>query len=110
MSPTAVGTVAAVGRLVYPALKSGGYGDRFTVSLIASSGAIAVVIPPSIAMILYSMSAQQSAVDLFTAGIVPSLPVGLVDAIYLGDYSPPPARKGGPPPPRAQMPTATPEA
>ena len=41
MSHTAVGTVAAVGRLVYPALRAGGYDDRFTVSLIASSGAIA---------------------------------------------------------------------
>jgi C4-dicarboxylate transporter DctM subunit len=87
MSHTSVGTVAAVGRLVYPALRDGGYGDRFTVSLIASSGAIAVVIPPSIAMILYSMSAQQSAVDLFTAGILPSLLIGLVDAIYVVVYS-----------------------
>ena len=87
MSHTAVGTVAAVGRLVYPALKSGGYGDRFTVSLIASSGAIAVVIPPSIAMILYSMSAQQSAITLFTAGILPSVLIGLVDAAYVILYS-----------------------
>jgi C4-dicarboxylate transporter, DctM subunit len=87
MSHTAVGTVAAVGRLVYPALTSGGYGERFTVSLIASSGAIAVVIPPSIAMILYSMSAQQSAIALFTAGILPSLLIGLVDAIYVIVYS-----------------------
>jgi len=87
MSHTAVGTVAAVGRLVYPALKSGGYGDRFTVSLIASSGAIAVVIPPSISMILYGMSAQQSAVALFTAGILPSLLIGLVDAAYVVLYS-----------------------
>src|ERR1700676_4549236 len=87
MSHTAVGTVAAVGRLVYPALRSGGYSDRFTVSLIASSGAIAVVIPPSISMILYSMSAQQSAVALFTAGIVPSLLIGLVDALYVIAYS-----------------------
>ncbi len=87
MSHTSVGTVAAVGRLVYPALRDGGYSDRFTVSLIASSGAIAVVIPPSIAMILYSMSAQQSAVALFTAGILPSLLIGLVDAIYVVVYS-----------------------
>jgi C4-dicarboxylate transporter DctM subunit len=87
MSHTSVGTVAAVGRLVYPALRDGGYGDRFTVSLIASSGAIAVVIPPSIAMILYSMSAQQSAVDLFTAGILPSLLIGFVDAAYVFFYS-----------------------
>jgi C4-dicarboxylate transporter, DctM subunit len=87
MSHTSVGTVAAVGRLVYPALRAGGYNDRFTVSLIASSGAIAVVIPPSIAMILYSMSAQQSAVALFTAGILPSLLIGLVDAVYVIFYS-----------------------
>ena len=87
MSHTAVGTVAAVGRLVYPALRGGGYGDRFTVSLIASSGAIAVVIPPSIAMILYGMSAQQSAVALFTAGVLPSLLIGLVDSIYVVFYS-----------------------
>jgi C4-dicarboxylate transporter DctM subunit len=87
MSHTAVGTVAAVGRLVYPALKSGGYGDRFTVSLIASSGAIAVVIPPSISMILYAMAAQQSAIALFTAGILPSLLIGLVDAVYVMVYS-----------------------
>jgi C4-dicarboxylate transporter DctM subunit len=87
MSHTAVGTVAAVGRLVYPALRNGGYSDRFTVSLIASSGAVAVVIPPSIAMILYSMSAQQSAIALFTAGIVPSLLLGLVDSIYVVFYS-----------------------
>jgi C4-dicarboxylate transporter DctM subunit len=87
MSHTAVGTVAAVGRLVYPALRAGGYDDRFTVSLIASSGAIAVVIPPSIAMILYSMSAQQSAIALFTAGIIPSLLIGLVDVVYVVIYS-----------------------
>ena len=87
MSHTAVGTVAAVGRLVYPALRSGGYNDRFTVGLIASSGAIAVVIPPSISMILYAMSAQQSAIALFTAGILPSLLIGLVDAIYVVIYS-----------------------
>jgi C4-dicarboxylate transporter, DctM subunit len=87
MSHTAVGTVAAVGRLVFPALKNGGYGDRFAVSLITSSGAIAVVIPPSISMILYSMSAQQSAIALFTAGILPSVLIGLVDAIYVVLYS-----------------------
>jgi C4-dicarboxylate transporter DctM subunit len=87
MSHTAVGTIAAVGRLMFPALKSGGYSDRFAVSLIASSGAIAVVIPPSISMILYSMSAQQSAVALFAAGAVPSLLIGFVDAIYVVLYS-----------------------
>src|ERR1700741_2710073 len=59
MSHTAVGTVVAMGRMIYPSLQEGGYNDRFAVGLIASSGAIAVVIPPSIAMILYAVSAEQ---------------------------------------------------
>jgi C4-dicarboxylate transporter, DctM subunit len=87
MSHTAVGTVVAMGRMLYPALREGGYNDRFTVGLIASSGAIAVVIPPSIAMILYAVSAEQSAVRLFTAGILPSLLIGFIDAAYVMAYA-----------------------
>jgi C4-dicarboxylate transporter DctM subunit len=87
MAHTAVGTVVAVGRMMYPTLKDNGYNERFAVGLIASSGAIAVVIPPSIAMILYSVSAQQSAVALFTAGILPSLLIGFVDAFYVMGYA-----------------------
>jgi C4-dicarboxylate transporter DctM subunit len=87
MAHTAVGTVVAVGRMIYPSLRDNGYNERFSVGLIASSGAIAVVIPPSIAMILYSVSAQQSAVALFTAGILPSLLIGFVDAVYVIIYA-----------------------
>jgi C4-dicarboxylate transporter DctM subunit len=87
MSHTAVGTVVAMGRMIYPALKEGGYNDRFAVGLIASSGAIAVVIPPSIAMILYAVSAEQSAVLLFTAGILPSILIGVIDAAYVMIYA-----------------------
>ncbi|HWL31250.1 MAG TPA: TRAP transporter large permease [Xanthobacteraceae bacterium] len=87
MSHTAVGTVVAIGRMIYPSLRSSGYGERFATGLVASSGAIAVVIPPSIAMILYSVSAQQSAVALFTAGILPSIMIGVVDALYVMIYA-----------------------
>ena len=87
MSHTAVGTVVAMGRMIYPSLKDAGYNDRFAVGLIASSGAIAVIIPPSIAMILYSVSAEQSAVLLFTAGILPSLLIGVIDAIFVMGYA-----------------------
>src|ERR1700741_2458534 len=87
MAHPAVGTVIAVGRMIYPSLRENGYNERFSVGLIASSGAIAVVIPPSIAMILYSVSAQQSAIALFTAGILPSLLIGLVDALYVMLYA-----------------------
>jgi C4-dicarboxylate transporter DctM subunit len=87
MSHTAVGTVVAMGRMIYPSLKEAGYNERFAVGLIASSGAIAVVIPPSIAMILYAVSAEQSAVQLFTAGILPSILIGLIDAGFVMTYA-----------------------
>src|ERR1700752_1239987 len=87
MSHTAVGTVVAMGRMIYPSLKEAGYDDRFSVGLIASSGAIAVAIPPSIAMILYAVSAEQSAVQLFTAGILPSILIGLIDAAFVMSYA-----------------------
>jgi C4-dicarboxylate transporter DctM subunit len=87
MSHTAVGTVVAMGRMIYPSLKEAGYNERFAVGLIASSGAIAVVIPPSIAMILYAVSAEQSAVQLFTAGILPSILIGLIDAAFVMTYA-----------------------
>src|SRR5579872_3551244 len=87
MSHTAVGTVIAMGRMIYPSLKEGGNNERFAVGLIASSGAIAVVIPPSIAMILYAVSAEQSAVQLFTAGILPSILIGVIDAAFVMIYA-----------------------
>jgi C4-dicarboxylate transporter, DctM subunit len=87
MAHTSVGTVVAIGRLLFPSLTKHGYSERFAVSLITSSGAVAVIIPPSISMILYALVAQVSAIKLFTAGILPSLLIGLVDAVYVLLYS-----------------------
>jgi C4-dicarboxylate transporter, DctM subunit len=87
MAHTTVGTVVAIGRLLFPSLTKHGYSERFAVSLITSSGAVAVIIPPSISMILYAMTAQVSAIQLFTAGILPSLLIGVVDAIYVLVYA-----------------------
>ena len=87
MSGSAVGCVAAVGRLLFPALRDNGYGDRFAVSLITSSGAIAIIIPPSIAMIIYAVTAQQSLTILFTAGIIPAILIGLMEAAYVLVYA-----------------------
>ena len=87
MAHTSVGTVVAIGRLLFPSLTKHGYSERFAVALITSSGAVAVIIPPSISMILYAMSAQVSAIKLFTAGILPSLLIGVVDAVYVLIYA-----------------------
>src|SRR5580658_9829515 len=87
MAHTTVGTVVAIGRLLFPSLTRQGYSERFAVALITSSGAVAVIIPPSISMILYAMTAQVSAIKLFTAGILPSLLIGIVDAVYVLIYA-----------------------
>jgi C4-dicarboxylate transporter DctM subunit len=87
MAHTTVGTVVAIGRLLFPSLTRHGYSERFAVALITSSGAVAVIIPPSISMILYAMTAQVSAIKLFTAGILPSVLIGVVDAIYVLIYA-----------------------
>ena len=81
------GTVVAIGRLLFPSLTKHGYSERFAVSLITSSGAVAVIIPPSISMILYAMTAQVSAIKLFTAGILPSILIGVVDAVCVLVYA-----------------------
>ncbi|WP_112322928.1 TRAP transporter large permease [Oceanibium sediminis] len=75
--------VAAVGRNMYPQLIEAGYGRRRAVGLIASSGAIDIVIPPSIAMILYGMAAEQSIPRLFIAGIIPGLTIALLMALFI---------------------------
>src|SRR5579875_2447284 len=81
------GTLAAVGRLLLPALREGGYGERFATSLISASGAIAVIIPPSIPLIIYGVVAQQAVTVLFLAGILPALLIGLIDATYVLTYA-----------------------
>ena len=87
MSGSAVGCVAAIGRLLHPALRDGGYDPRFSIGIIASSGAIAVIIPPSIPMIIYGLAAQQSVPALFLAGIVPGILIGLLASAYVLVYA-----------------------
>lgn len=87
MSGSSVGCVAAIGRLMVPALKNRGYDSAFAGSLIASCGSIAVIIPPSIPMIIYGIAAQQSVPMLFLAGIVPGLLIGALISVYLLVYA-----------------------
>lgn len=83
MSGSSVACVAAIGKLTIPALEKGGYTRTFSVSLITATGVIDVIIPPSIPMIIYAIAAQQSASELFLAGIVPGLIVAVALAAYV---------------------------
>ncbi len=93
MSGSSVACVAAIGKLTIPSLKKNGYGERFPVSLVTSTGVIDVIIPPSIPMIIYGIVAQQSVPLLFLAGFVPGILIGLALATYVYIYA---RRKGIP--------------
>lgn len=83
MSGSSPATVAAIGQIMYPALLKNNYGLHFSAGLVTASGAIAIIIPPSIALILYGASAQQSIAQLFLAGIVPGIVMGLAMSAYI---------------------------
>jgi tripartite ATP-independent transporter DctM subunit len=73
-------TIVALGAMLYPALKMAGYPDRFSLGLVTSSGALGLLLPPSLPLILYAVIAQQlpsgagvTIQDVFTAGLLPCL-------------------------------------
>jgi tripartite ATP-independent transporter DctM subunit len=69
---------AAVGAIMIPAMTRAGYPREFSASLIAAGGSTAIVIPPSIALIIYSVLVPQASVQaLFAAGIVPGILSGV---------------------------------
>jgi tripartite ATP-independent transporter DctM subunit len=71
---------AAVGAIMIPAMARAGYPREFSASLIAAGGSTAIVIPPSIALIIYSVLVPQASVQaLFAAGLVP----GVLSALAL---------------------------
>ena len=77
ISGSAVADVAAIGSILIPAMKKKGYGAPFAAAVTSSSASLAIIIPPSIPMILYAVSANTSVEQLFVAGFVPGILGGL---------------------------------
>jgi C4-dicarboxylate transporter, DctM subunit len=73
ISGSAVADVAALGSILIPAMKKKGYPAPFAAAVTSSSASLAVIIPPSIPMILYAVMSGSSVVQLFVAGIVPGI-------------------------------------
>jgi C4-dicarboxylate transporter, DctM subunit len=76
ISGSAVADIAATGPIIIPAMKKRGYPGPFTAAVTSSTASLAIIIPPSIPMILYAVMAGASVVQLFVAGIVPGLIAG----------------------------------
>ncbi|MBI1244974.1 MAG: TRAP transporter large permease subunit [Alphaproteobacteria bacterium] len=80
VSGSSPATVVAIGSVILPAMVKQGFPPRFGAGVVATSGALGILIPPSIAMVLYAVSTNTSVGQLFIAGIVP----GIVLATLLG--------------------------
>lgn len=82
ISGSAPATVAAVGSMTIPILTTLGYDLTFSTAIVAVAGGLGVIIPPSIPFIMYGMASGASVSDLFLAGIVPGLMIGLLLMVY----------------------------
>jgi tripartite ATP-independent transporter DctM subunit len=78
ISGSAVADVAAIGSILIPAMKKKGYPTPFAAAVTSSAASLAIIIPPSIPMILYAAMSDSSVVQLFVAGIVPGLLGGIL--------------------------------
>ncbi len=78
ISGSAVADVAALGSILIPAMRKRGYSRSFAAAVTSSSATLAVIIPPSIPMILYGVMSGSSVVELFVAGIIPGVVGGIL--------------------------------
>jgi C4-dicarboxylate transporter DctM subunit len=76
ISGSSPATVIAIGSIMMPALIKEGYGDRFSIGLLTSSGSLGILIPPSIPMILYALVMNVSVAEIFMAGFLPGIFIG----------------------------------
>lgn len=94
ISGSSVATAVAIGRVMIPQLIENGYKVRFSVGLVAASGGLGILIPPSIPLIVYAAVVEISVGDLFISALLPGLTLGSMlfgFVLLVGDW----ARTGG---------------
>lgn len=85
ISGSAVADVAAIGSILIPEMKKRGYPAPLAAAVTSSSASLAIIIPPSIPMILYAVSANTSVEELFVAGFIPGL-IGALGLMGMAAY------------------------
>lgn len=91
ISGSGVADTAALGSVMIPEMKKRNYNVEFSAAIVAASGSIGLIIPPSIAIIIYGVTTQASIGELFLAAIVPGVMIGFCFLLYSFYY----ARKQG---------------
>jgi C4-dicarboxylate transporter DctM subunit len=80
---SAPATVAALGRLMYPSLRTAGFSDAFSLGLIVSAAETALLIPPSITLIIYGWITETSISRLFAGGLIVGIVLGLAFGVLV---------------------------
>jgi len=86
VSGSSPATVAAIGSIMFGAITAAGYPKTYAIGTITTAGSLGILIPPSIVMIIYGVTADESIGKLFMAGIIPGLLIGfmLMAVTYIG--------------------------
>ncbi|WP_134702173.1 TRAP transporter large permease [Ammoniphilus sp. YIM 78166] len=85
ISGSSPATAAAIGSIMIPAMVSAGYDKKYAMGLVAAAGTLGILIPPSIPLIIYGITAEESIGKLFMAGVIPGVLLGgvlIVSAIF----------------------------
>ena len=86
VSGSSPATVVAIGSIMFVAIKEAGYPKEYAVGGITTAGSLGILIPPSVVMIVYGVTAEVSIARLFMAGVVPGLMLGgmMIAQTYFG--------------------------
>lgn len=87
LSGSSAATAASVGKAMIPEMDKHHYDRAFSAAVVATGGILGMIIPPSIAMIVYAQVAEVSVTKMFTAGIIPGVLGGLVIMVYSFFYA-----------------------
>lgn len=82
LSGSSAATAASIGKALIPEMERHRYDKKFSAAVVATGGILGMIIPPSIAMIVYAMTAEVSVTQLFSGGVIPGLLGGLAIMAY----------------------------
>ena len=87
ISGSSAATVATVGKMSIPELRKRNYPEKLLLGSLAGSGTLGLLIPPSIILIIYGVTVQESIAKLFIAGIIPGIMIAVIFMVYVITWS-----------------------